>query len=111
MSDIVYDLFIDDNDKIYVCHDDNVVVYGIDGQRVSSLSKTDRAIEPCGVCVDKSGQIFVCDRKKNSILLFDANYQFIKYLIDLNFTPSKISLYKNKRLSVCGQGRVYVYKL
>ncbi|KAK2145106.1 hypothetical protein LSH36_703g01033 [Paralvinella palmiformis] len=107
----MYDMFVDNNDIIFVCLG-NKVVYYKSGKLLSLLS-TDTKIEPRGVFVDKNREIFVCDYKNNNILLFDKNYKFIKCLIHLDYKPSKISLYNNKRLSVIrwDDNKVYVYKI
>ena len=65
----VYDVDVDDDDKIFVCLNNNVVVYDKNGKQISSLQSTDREIEPRSVCVDKNKQIFVCDWKNKNILL------------------------------------------
>ena len=108
----MYDVFVDNNDIIFVCLRNKVVVYDKNGKQISLLS-TDTKIKPRGVFVDKNREIFVCDYKNNNILLFDKNYKFIKCLIHLDYKPSKISLYNNKRLSVIrwDDNKVYVYKI
>jgi len=109
---VMYDVFVDNNDIIFVCVDYKVVVYDKNGKQISILS-TDTEIEPCGVFVDKNREIFVSDWTNNNILLFDKNYKFIKCLINLDYKPCKLSLYNNKRLSVsiCHDNKVYVYKI
>jgi len=56
----VYDVYVDDHDVIFVCLDDNVIIYDKTGKQISLLS-TDRQIEPSSVFVDRNRQIFVCD--------------------------------------------------
>jgi len=110
----VSDVYVDDDDKIFVCLNNIVVVYDKNGKQISSLQSTDREMEPTSVCVDKNKQIFVCDQKNNNILLFDRNYCFVKCLLHLDYIPWKICLFKNERLSVSGcyyNDNVYVYKI
>ena len=108
----MYDVCVDDDDKILVCLFDNVVVYDKNGKQISSLQSTGRQIEPGGVYCDRNRQIFVCDVKNSNILLFDRNYCFVRSLLDLDYEPRKISLFKNERLSVLEYyNGVYVYKI
>ena len=109
---VMYDVFVDNNDIIFVCVDYKVVVYDKNGKQISILS-TDTEIKPCGVFVDKNREIFVSDWTNNNILLFDKNYKFIKCLINLDYHPWKLSLYNNKRLSMSrwSDNKVYVYKI
>ena len=109
MADDVLDVFVDDNDQLFVCVMHNVHVLKKDGQKVASLATNHLRMEPHGVHVNKSGQIFVSDRKRKGVLLFDANYQFVRRLIDFDFTPNRLSLWKNRKLCVSGPRKIYVY--
>ena len=66
----VCDVFVDNNDIIFVCLDHKVVVYDKNGKQISLLS-TNTEIVPRGVFVDKNRELFVSDWKNNNILLFD----------------------------------------
>ena len=82
-DDRVYDVYVDDDDKIFVCLKNNVVVYDKNGKQIS-LQSTDREIVPTSVCVDKNKQIFVCDQiNKNmiiSLLIYGSHLKVALFL-------------------------------
>jgi hypothetical protein len=62
----VYDLFVDESDRILIWLDDKVVIYDNNGQQMSTLSTPNTQIWPRGVIVST-----------NSILLLDRNCLFV----------------------------------
>ena len=96
------DMSAGDNDVIFVCLENKVVVYDRNGHQISTLSSTEKLVEPSGVVVNKSGEFVV-----------NTKFSSVKSLVDLGFLLCELSLYKNRRLSVCetSSTKRFVYKV
>ncbi|KAK2146582.1 hypothetical protein LSH36_596g01077 [Paralvinella palmiformis] len=110
MSDDVCDLFVGDNDAICVSLRHNVVVYNGNGEQLSSWTKMADQLLPRGVYVDRGGQMLLCEEREKDILLFGANASLLRSFIHLPFKPWKLAVHCDNKLSVYGEGRLFMFK-
>jgi len=64
---------------------------------------------PCGIAVDSSGRIFVCDTFNNRVEIFDSNNRYIDSINDLSF-PMFITFDKQDNAYISNRGTVSIKK-
>ena len=99
------DIFVDDNDNIYIVDTDNhrVVKMNSNYETVSIFYGPDKAFKkPQGIFVDEDGDMYVADTENNRIVHMDPEGNFVEEFLnpetDLDtgesFTPSKLIVSK-----------------
>jgi len=99
------DIFVDDNDNIYIVDTDNhrVVKMNSNYETVNIFYGPDKAFKkPQGIFVDEDGDMYVADTENNRIVHMDPDGNFVEEFLnpvtDLdtgeNFTPSKLIVSK-----------------
>ena len=90
-----------------------VTVYNEDGVEMFSFpAATDqRKLKPHGLCVDDEDNILVADRDSTSVLLYDHRGQFLKKLVDIDYNPLHVALYRDTHLAVSDVVRLHLYEL
>ena len=87
------------DDKVFVSHDDCILVYQLDGKFVSSIgsrgSGEPQFNHPCGLSSDEyNNDIYICDAYNNRIQILTENFQFkSQFGKDTLHSPLDIKLY------------------
>ena len=104
----------DHKNRILVSNTDGgcVTVYNEDGVEMFSFpAATDqRKLKPCGLCVDDEDNILVVDKVSKSVLLYDPCGQFLKKLVDVDYTYC-VALYRDTHLAVSDGRSLSLYEL
>ncbi|MGZ9583380.1 YIP1 family protein [Paenibacillus marinisediminis] len=111
------DIFIDNQDRVYVADSDNsrIVVFDSSGRYIRSFGQ-DVLKKPTGVFVTDDGLIYVADERKGAVVCFDQEGNVVKeygkpdsalYGKDNLFKPVKVIVDKRGNLYIVGQGIVH----
>ena len=113
-------LCVDHQNNILVNVDNSdVFIFNQYGDVLLALSSKLLSLKPSGICVadddddDGGGAIFVCDETSNSVLLFDKQYNYVRSLVRLDYTPHRIAIYQTINLAIFSRPVhiINVYKL
>ncbi|GAA0369814.1 YIP1 family protein [Caldalkalibacillus horti] len=111
------DLFIDQEDRIYVADSGNsrIVVFDQNGQHLQTLGE-DKLQEPTGVFVTNEGMIFVADYRQEKIFQFDQEGQVVQEIGRPDtllfgqrtpFKPRKVIVDQRNNLYVVSEGSIH----
>lgn len=113
------DLFIDDNDTIYIADSGNnrIVVLNPDGtfQRIITVDESPLS-NPQGLFVDKAGNIYVADTGNARVVMIDQNGNLLKEYVmpddghipsDYRFEPVKVAVDKRGYMYIVSLGQYH----
>lgn len=108
------DVFIDENDMVYVADSGNKVVYKYNPVTSEVNSIGEGILEtPSGVCVDVNGNIYVADSGKKLVYIFDKDFNKIKEIgtptealfgTGSQYTPTKIAVDRVGTMYITSRG-------
>ncbi|KAK2141344.1 hypothetical protein LSH36_1114g00053 [Paralvinella palmiformis] len=99
MTDRANGLFVDCDDLILVSLDSDVTFYQQNGNILKVIAPNRIDISPHGIWVNDFGQIFICDEKSESVLIYDKYKDCSQTLIDMESRPVCITLLSERKLA------------
>ncbi|KAK2154728.1 hypothetical protein LSH36_259g04038 [Paralvinella palmiformis] len=89
------------NNRMAVCHGDDISVFDKRGYLVMSLKYQNKLVDLSDLCTDDESNLFMSDYEECSVKLYDEEGKFLRKVLDVNFRPYQLC-YRPRTLAVFG---------